>query len=349
MNRRRTGAAVALGALALALLWWLSDDAIAPGPAPVAQTPDAPAPTARPTLGAPPPGTAAAARAELVAEAAAEHEALLARRAELEADPNVQVVCDVAPPLPVAAGYLAIDGHSDGNGRVVEVVLGKAYLPLVKLDPNDPRTDYEGWLTIEGFGPAKVRFGGATADGPGRCHDAPIQLTSGETVVTGTVTHQGDGKPAKNAWVEGCGSLAHTDDDGHYFMEVVAEPCSMRAMRQDGMLRTVSDAVEITPVAGQDALVNFTLPGYPRAGLGVKVSMVEGGVRIDEVIPGGGAEEAGLTAGDVVVALDGQPTEDLPMQEFVDLVGGQAGSPLVVTVSNGAGTRELTVIRRELG
>ena len=64
--------------------------------------------------------------------------------------------------------------------------------------------------------------------------------------------------------------------------------------------------------AGPHAFRQFEyfLPGARRAMLGVNLGGVEpngGGVRVESVSPGGPAEEAGVKAGDVIVAIEAKP------------------------------------------
>ncbi len=271
-------------------------------------------------------------------EAAAQREALAVAAEELAADPDVHAICELDPPLQEASAYLAVGEHSGFNGRRVPVVLGRAYLPHLEGAG-------EGVLAVEGYAPTPVRWTAATADAPGSCAPAPIRLEAGATAVTGTVTHEGSGEPARRAWVEGCGALADTDADGGFYMQVVPGPCRLLAMRQDGSLRTVSPMVEVVPVEGEDVVVDLQIPGWPRAGLGVVVREVEEGVLIDDVLPGSGAEEEGLEPGDVLVEVDAVPTVELDLAEFVELAGGREGSVVEFLVDRGGERRLVTVER----
>ena len=181
----------------------------------------------------------------------------------LARDPVVDVICALDPAIDEGRAYLAVGEPGSFKGRLLQVVLGDAYLPLL-----DERGG-EGWLSVEGYGPTPVRWTAPTEDGPGRCLGEPVTLREGGTVITGTVRHADGGAPARNAWVEGCGGLGMTDEDGAYYMEVVAGPCAVMALRQDGQLRTIGPAAEVVAKAGVDTVVDLEIPGFPRAGLGV--------------------------------------------------------------------------------
>jgi hypothetical protein len=237
--------------------------------------------TVTPGSGAAPEGT----------EAALEQARQVVRRAEVLGDKEVQLVCAISPPLKDGHGYLAIGGHSDMVGRNVEVFDGKIYVPYVFPKPRPdgkpvepfPR---EGWLAIDGYGPTKVAWshvpsldaslGAGSGSGAGetaeRAHcvqsgsasDAPatVQLPSSVAAVSGTVNSQATlGSLVKGAWVEGCGNRVIVEDDGSFYMEVVNEPCTLRAFRQPGAKRAKSPPIEITPTPGKDLVVDLMIAG----------------------------------------------------------------------------------------
>lgn len=67
-------------------------------------------------------------------------------------------------------------------------------------------------------------------------------------------------------------------------------------------------------------------------GIGVVVQVDAAGVLVVEVLEGGPAEEAGLLAGDVITAVDGKTTVGLALDAAGELLRGQTGSQLTVTV-----------------
>ena len=88
-------------------------------------------------------------------------------------------------------------------------------------------------------------------------------------------------------------------------------------------------------------------PGIPddregRGFLGVAGMDTPGGVRILEVVPGGPADEAGVEAGDRVVAFDG--VEISSMEQLADLVGAtEPGTEAELVLGGPDGGRTVTV------
>ena len=69
------------------------------------------------------------------------------------------------------------------------------------------------------------------------------------------------------------------------------------------------------------------------------------GVRVQQVMPGSGAEKAGIVAGDVIIALDDEAVADL--RSFSTLLKSHApGDKVEVTVSRGG---EETTVSAVLG
>jgi len=93
------------------------------------------------------------------------------------------------------------------------------------------------------------------------------------------------------------------------------------------------------------------LRGNAYVGIGVSVLYVEGeGISITQVRPGGPAEQAGLQAGELIAAVDGQSAasqEDYRLA--VRAIQGEVGTKVTLTVRSADGaTRDVEVIRAEL-
>ncbi|HEX2142362.1 MAG TPA: S41 family peptidase [Candidatus Limnocylindria bacterium] len=60
------------------------------------------------------------------------------------------------------------------------------------------------------------------------------------------------------------------------------------------------------------------------------------------------AERAGLRAGDVVLAVDGEPVNGIDLSEAVQRIRGEAGTDVTLTLRRGEETLELTITRAEI-
>ncbi len=80
-------------------------------------------------------------------------------------------------------------------------------------------------------------------------------------------------------------------------------------------------------------------------GIGVSIQYTNNGILVVEALKGGSAQEAGIQAGDVIVAVDG--VSCVPANEgHRALIVGEEGSSVTVTVLRDGTTREYTLERR---
>lgn len=103
-------------------------------------------------------------------------------------------------------------------------------------------------------------------------------------------------------------------------------------------------SVFLTPeevVAQKDALEGRL------TGIGALLGERGGSPVIVSVISGAPADEAGLRSGDRIIAIDGQGADRLETEEIVDLVRGEAGTEVTLTVIHPADDQEIdvTVVR----
>jgi len=84
--------------------------------------------------------------------------------------------------------------------------------------------------------------------------------------------------------------------------------------------------------------------------IGIGVQLVPDGdvVRVVAVSPTGGAHDAGITEGDLIVAVDGAPVATLGLTGAVEQIRGPAGTRVTLTVRRGGRDGQVAVERRPL-
>ena len=81
-------------------------------------------------------------------------------------------------------------------------------------------------------------------------------------------------------------------------------------------------------------------------GLGIEITMEEGFVKIISPIEDTPAYKAGVLAGDLITRIDDTPVFGLTLREAVDLMRGNKGDPITITISReGKESFEITIIR----
>ena len=85
-------------------------------------------------------------------------------------------------------------------------------------------------------------------------------------------------------------------------------------------------------------------------GIGITITVHEDGTGflVTKVNPGGPAEEAGMEAGDVIVAIEGMPAAGMTSAEARDLVRGEVNTQVQLTVRREGEYMELTATRMEV-
>jgi carboxyl-terminal processing protease len=82
-------------------------------------------------------------------------------------------------------------------------------------------------------------------------------------------------------------------------------------------------------------------------GLGLEVDMDDGFIKIIAPMDGTPAEKAGIEAGDLIIQLDQQPVKGLSLAEAIELMRGEPGSSIKLTIARDGEVRplELTLVR----
>jgi membrane-associated protease RseP (regulator of RpoE activity) len=83
-------------------------------------------------------------------------------------------------------------------------------------------------------------------------------------------------------------------------------------------------------------------------GVGVRLEPRNGLPGIAEVLENGPAAQAGLRAGDIIIAVNGQPTQGKTVNEVAAMLPGPEGSSIDLTVSRGNQVLTARVVRRRI-
>ncbi len=235
--------------------------------------------------------------------------------------------------------------------------------------------DAEGRFAVEGLEPGRYRI---VATGLGRAPSAALdaeapadglELRLGKAgTVVGVVTDAA-GKPLEHAKVQLEGDLssgsivipllpaAITDEEGRF--ELAGVPPGRRSVvvgafdhhaRIVPMLDVTAGGtvgpitVKLTKVAAGEQ------PGIDLVGIGAKLRASEDAIVIDGLVPGGGAAEVGLGAGDAILSVEGEPVSSLGMGGTIARIRGAEGTTVRLGVRKAGQDREtlIDVPRRRL-
>jgi carboxyl-terminal processing protease len=85
------------------------------------------------------------------------------------------------------------------------------------------------------------------------------------------------------------------------------------------------------------------------SGIGLSVSEVEEGLRVERVFASSPADQAGIVAGELIVSVDGKSIAGETSQASTEKIKGPEGSEVTIGVRNPAGKiRELEIVRAEI-
>ncbi len=123
------------------------------------------------------------------------------------------------------------------------------------------------------------------------------------------------------------------------------DPDALQRGAIEGMIETLDDpyAVYVPPQMSDEFEKDLT---GEYVGIGAEVNMVDGVFTIITPMEDSPAFHAGVLAGDKVVAIDGEPTEGLSIDECINKLLGEEGTDVVVTVERETGaTLDITITR----
>ena len=115
----------------------------------------------------------------------------------------------------------------------------------------------------------------------------------------------------------------------------------------DGMIESLHDPyTEFIPTEKVSEFDKQVRGRY--VGIGAAVIMDNGAVTIVTPLDDSPAYHAGIMAGDVITAVDGEPVSGMPLQAVIELLTGEPGARVVVTVRRGEQALDIPIIRKQI-
>ncbi len=111
-----------------------------------------------------------------------------------------------------------------------------------------------------------------------------------------------------------------------------------------GMIQELGDPLAAIFLPLQFAEYMEDLRGE-HGGVGAQLDLAAGQIVISDVTPGGPAARAGITAGDVLLEINGRPTTDRTPDNALDFLHGRPGTAVTVTILRGRSTMRLVLTR----
>ncbi len=226
-------------------------------------------------------------------------------------------------------------------------------LPPIGPDPLAPWVRFVGeQFTLADLPPVpsvlRVRqVGNATAVeldlAPGETKEVDVRLSE-ELPVTGRVVDANGKAIDAYVFVVGETTSDKVAPDGSFVLKLPTGAHTISAWSGSHKSRTIPVVIADRPLDTG----TIVLERFPSIG-GVGIWWVDSGTSsctIDHVAPGGPAARAGLLAGDVVVAVNGEPIEEAA--DAADLIRGPIGSPVTVNVRRNGAMLTVQLVRVDL-
>jgi hypothetical protein len=266
-----------------------------------------------------------------------------------------QVIDEDGAPAPA---YTLLVFRRDGAGRAL-VIARSIVEARGRFAVRLARGDYELIAAATGWAPSPPTHASAGQT------DVTLALRTGATL-RGVVIASDDGAPIAYARVvreaNGGGASAQpanagtvTRTDGTF--ELTGLPpgplsISISAGNYHPKIEaamTATSGATLGPITiALTRLAEGEQPSLELVGIGVALSADGDALRVDRVIPGSGAEAAGIVAGDHVIAIDGVPVAPLGVEGTIAKIRGAAGTTVAVTLRRGDQSVQLVVQRRKL-
>jgi carboxyl-terminal processing protease len=147
------------------------------------------------------------------------------------------------------------------------------------------------------------------------------------------------------------------DSDGRLYQEAV-DTIERDYYRKVDRKQLLNKSLGAAVASLQDQFSNYFSPsaytGFQEStdgefeGVGMTVTAVKQGLRINQVYDNSPAKRGGLRPGDVIVRADGRPLAGRTSDEATALIKGRAGTAVTLSIDNGKGVRDVRLKRAKV-
>lgn len=117
----------------------------------------------------------------------------------------------------------------------------------------------------------------------------------------------------------------------------------------EGMIAALGDRWSYyIPASEYEAHMEQVENAYVGIGVTITADEEAGGLRVTSVTPGGSAQAAGIQAEDMIIAIEGTSTAEMSTTDARNLVRGEEGTTVTLTIRRGANTFDLTIPRQKI-
>ena len=125
------------------------------------------------------------------------------------------------------------------------------------------------------------------------------------------------------------------------------DPVAMEDGAAAGMVAGLGDQWSYyIPASQYDAHVEQMENAYVGIGVTISGEIEDNGFKVLNVEPGGGAKDAGVMPGDILIAVEGQPVVDNGIDKSKELIRGEEGTSVKVTFLRDGQELELDIVRK---
>lgn len=111
-----------------------------------------------------------------------------------------------------------------------------------------------------------------------------------------------------------------------------------------GMVDSLGDPYSTFLTPEENRALDEELQGI-FGGIGAEIGWRDGAITVIAPLKNSPAEKAGVAVGDKIVAVDGRTTEDLNVDEVVNLIRGEEGTKVTVSVYRGGAVSDISIVR----